>query len=137
MSKKRFGRYKSNIDISSYAGKLYADPEYGKEKPNIKINYAVFSSKWDIEEIAEDNILKIIHRDSGDSLSISFDNLIDRINFAKNIYASKPVKQIGKGMDLESFANMNIKPDLNLNEFPQKVVHFVNRLKVYLLNLFF
>ncbi len=102
--------YSSSISINKYSGKLYVDPVYGKELPKVKIQYAIFSSKWDIEEIAEDNILRIIHHDSGDSISISFENIMDRIEFVKNIYASKPVKQIGKGMNLEKYANLNIKP---------------------------
>ncbi|HVO76131.1 MAG TPA: hypothetical protein VMT35_19055 [Ignavibacteriaceae bacterium] len=107
---KRFGRYKSKISISQYSGKLYIDPVYGIEQPLMKINYAIFSSRWDIEELPEDNVLKIIHRDSGDSISIAFNSLKDRINFVKLIYASKPVKQIGKGMNLENYANLHLKP---------------------------
>jgi len=102
--------YISTININKYSGKLYVDPVYGKELPKVKIHYAIFSSKWDIEEVPEDNILRIIHHDSGDSISISFENIMDRIEFVKNIYASKPVKQIGKGMNLEKYANLNIKP---------------------------
>jgi len=102
--------YISTININKYSGKLYVDPVYGKELPKVKIHYAIFSSKWDIEEVPEDNILRIIHHDSGDSISISFENIMDRIEFVKNIYASKPVKQIGKGMNLEQYANLNIKP---------------------------
>ena len=100
----------SSINIKKYSGKLYVDPVYGKELPKVKIQYAIFSSKWDIEEVEEDNILRIIHHDSGDSISISFDNIMDRIEFVKNIYASKPVKQIGRGMNLEQYANLNLKP---------------------------
>lgn len=99
-----------NISLTKYAGKIYEDPVYGKEQPRVKINYAVFSSKWDIEEIDEDNILRIIHRDSGDSISLSFSNIMDRIEFAKNIYASRYVKQVGTGMNLEQYANLNLKP---------------------------
>ena len=99
-----------NISLNKYAGKLYIDPVYGIEQPHMKINYAIFSSQWDIEEIEEDNILRIIHRDSGDSISLSFSNIMDRIEFVKNIYSSGPVKQVGKGMNLEQFANLNIKP---------------------------
>jgi hypothetical protein len=102
--------YCSSINIKKYSGKLYVDPVYGKELPKVKIHYAIFSSKWDIEEVEEDNILRIIHHDSGDSISISFDNIMDRIEFVKNIYASKPVKQIGRGMNLEQYANLNLKP---------------------------
>jgi len=103
--KKRIG-----IDLKQYDGKLYVDPVYGKELPQVRINYAVFSSNWDIEEIEEDNILRIIHRNTGDSISLSFSNVIDRIEFVKNIYASKPVKQVGSGMNLERYANLNLKP---------------------------
>jgi len=102
--------YRSNISLSEYAGKLYVDPVFGVEMPEIKIQYAVFSSKWDIEEVAEDNRLKIIHRDTGDSITLGFNSITDRIEFVKNIYASRPVKQIGKGMDLETLANKNVLP---------------------------
>jgi hypothetical protein len=110
LTMKKFGRYKSKINITQYAGKLYIDPVYGIEQPLMKINYAVFSSRWDIEEIPEDNILKIIHRDSGDSILLSFNTLKDRINFTKVIYAAKQVKQVGRGMNLEHYANMHVKP---------------------------
>jgi len=107
---RRFGRYKSKISISQFAGKLYIDPVYGIEQPSVKINYTIFSSKCDIEELPEDNSLRIIHRGSGDSILLSFNTLKDRINFAKSIYASKPVKQRGQGMDLEGYANIHLKP---------------------------
>lgn len=107
---RRFGRYKSKVSISQYAGKLYIDPVYGIEQPLMKINYAVFSSRWNIEELPEDNILKIIHRDSGDSILLAFNSLKDRINFTKSIYASRTVKQVGKGMNLEDYANLHVKP---------------------------
>ncbi len=109
-TKRASNEYSSSINISKYSGKLYVDPVYGKELPKVKIHYAIFSSKWDIEEVGEDNILRIIHHDTGDSISISFDNIMDRVEFVKNIYASKPVKQIGKGMNLEQYANLNLKP---------------------------
>lgn len=99
-----------NINLKKYAGKLYVDPVYGKDQPHMEINYAIFSSKWDIEEIEEDNILKIIHRDSGDSISLSFSNIINRFEFVKNIYANGYVRQVGRGMNLEQFANLNLKP---------------------------
>jgi hypothetical protein len=107
---RRFGRYKSKISISQYHGKLYIDPVYGIEQTSIKLNYAIFSSKWDIEELPEDNCLRIIHRDSGDGILLAFNTLKDRINFVKLIYASKPVKQVGQGMNLEDYANMHLKP---------------------------
>ncbi len=107
---RRFGRYKSKVSISQYAGKLYIDPVYGIEQTLMKINYAVFSSRWNIEELPEDNILKIIHRDSGDSILLAFNSLKDRINFTKLIYASRAVKQVGKGMNLEDYANLHVKP---------------------------
>jgi len=107
---KERSNYYSSINLKAYAHKLYIDPEYSSELPEIKMNYAIFSSKWDIEEVSEDNILRIIHRDSGDSISISFQNVTDKINFVRNIHASNPVKQVGRGMNLEQFANLNLKP---------------------------
>jgi hypothetical protein len=129
MSKRKFGRYKSDINIKDYAGKIYIDQQYGTPVPDIKINYVIFSSKWDIEEIPEDNILKIIHRLSGDSISISFRNLSDRIAFVKNIYTSKPVKQIGKGMNLEQFANLNLKPVGDELSFEKRLKNFLIKRK--------
>ncbi len=101
---------KSQISISQYANKTYIDPFYGMPLPKAAVNYSIFSSKWDIEEVNEDNILKIIHRDSGDSISLSFNTYIDKMEFVKNIYASKQVKQIGNSNKLEVLANRNIKP---------------------------
>lgn len=102
--------YKSEISLESYSNKLYIDPQYGEYQPQATVNYAVFSSKWDIEDIGEDNILKIIHRDSGDSISLSFRSFKDKVEFAKGIYANNPVKQIGQGLNLEVLANGKLKP---------------------------
>lgn len=90
--------------------RIYIDPKYGTELASVTINYSLFSNKWDIEEVNEDNILRIIYHDSGDSISLAFNSLKDRINFTKSIYASKCVIQIGQGMNLEEYANMNLKP---------------------------
>ena len=113
------------ISINQFSNKIYEDPLYGIPLPKAAVNYSVFSSKWDIEEIDEDNILKIIHRDSGDSISLSFNTLKDKIEFVKNIYTSQPVKQVGKGIDLEKLANRNIKPktDFNFNTVVKKVIN--------------
>ena len=113
------------ISINQYSNKIYEDPLYRIPLPKAAVNYSVFSSKWDIEEIDEDNILKIIHRDSGDSISLSFNSLKDKIEFVKNIYASQHVKQVGKGIDLEKLANRNIKPktDFNFNTIVKKVIY--------------
>ena len=105
-----FHNYKSKINISRYSGKLYVDQKYGMEQASVTINYSVFSNKWDIEEVNEDNMLRIIHRNSGDSILLAFNSLKDRINFTKSIYASKWVNQLGQGMNLEEYANMNLKP---------------------------
>jgi len=113
------------ISISNYANKVYEDPFYRVPLAKAAVNYSVFSSKWDIEEVNEDNILKIIHRDSGDNISLSFNTLKDKIEFVKNIYASQHVNQVGKGIDLEKLANRNIKPktDSNLNTVVKKVIN--------------
>jgi hypothetical protein len=102
--------YKSNINLRNYHQKLYVDPQYGREQHSSVVNYAVFSNEWDIEDLREDYILKIIHRSTGDTISLSFNTLRDKVNFVKNIYAAKPVKQVNKGMDLESLANSHLKP---------------------------
>lgn len=103
-------KYKSNISLRGFKNKLYIDPQYGLDHHLAATNYAVFSNEWDIEDVSEDHILKIIHKSSGDTISISFNSLKDKINFVKNIYAAKPVKQVGKGMDIEALANGHLKP---------------------------
>ncbi len=119
---------KKEISIGQYSNKIYEDPFYGMPLAKAAVNYTIFSSKWDIEDIDEDNILKIIHRDSGDSISLSFNTLTDKIEFAKNIYASRPVKQVGKGIDLEKLANNNIKPNTNTN-FNTIIKKIINNFK--------
>jgi hypothetical protein len=121
--------FKSKISISQYANKIYEDPLYRIPLPKAAVNYSIFSSKWDIEEINEDNILKIIHRDSGDSISLSFNSLKDKIEFVKNIYASQPVKQIGKGINLENLANRNIKPKYD-NYFNSVLKKLISNFKI-------
>ena len=118
-------KYKKKISISNYANKIYEDPFFSIPLAKAAVNYSVFSSKWDIEEVNEDNILKIIHRESGDSISLSFNSLKDKIEFVKNIYTSQRINQIGKGIDLEKLANSNLKPqtDLNLNTVIKKVIN--------------
>jgi hypothetical protein len=102
--------YKSNVNLNSYSNKLYIDPQYGEYQSQATINYAVFSSKWDIEDIKEDNILRIIHRESGDSISLSFKSFKDKVEFAKGIYTNNRVNQIGQGLNLEDLANSKLKP---------------------------
>lgn len=115
--------YKSNISLRGFSNKLYVDPYYGLEHHSSVINYAVFSDEWDIEDVREDHIIKIIHRSSGDTISLSFNSLKDKLNFAKNIYAAKPIRQIDKGMNLEKLANNHLKPSENkyLNNFLSKI----------------
>ena len=102
--------YKSNLSLNRFNNKLYIDPQYGLDHHSSNVNYAVFSSEWDIEDLSEDHSIKFIHRSTGDSFTISFNSLRDKINFVKNIYAAKPIKQIGKGMELEKLANGHLKP---------------------------
>ncbi len=102
--------YKSSVSLSRYKNKLYVDPQYGLDHHSSTVSYAVFSSEWDIEDVREDYTIKIIHRASGDTISLAFNTLRDKINFVKNIYAAKPIKQIGKGMELENIANSHLKP---------------------------
>lgn len=125
-------KYKSNISLEDYSNKLYVDPQYGEYQPQATVNYAVFSSKWDIEDVSEDNILKIIHRESGDSISLSFKSFKDKVEFAKGIYANRPVKQIGQGLNLEVFANSNLKPksETTINDLFKKVMLYNRKLIV-------
>lgn len=102
--------YKSNVSLNRYKNKLYVDPQYGLDHHSSVVNYAVFSNEWDIEDVREEYIIKMIHRTSGDTISLSFNSLRDKINFVKNIYAAKPIKQVGSGMELEKLANSHVKP---------------------------
>jgi hypothetical protein len=116
--------YKSNLSLSKYKNKLYVDPQYGLDHNSSAVNYAVISGEWDIEDIREDYIVKIIHRSTGAAVALSFNSLRDKINFVKNIYAARPVKQIGKGMELEKLANGHLKPVENktLTDILSKIV---------------
>lgn len=102
--------YKSNVSLNRYKDKLYVDPQYGLDHHSASISYAVFSGEWDIEDVREEYVVKMIHRTSGDTVSLSFNSLKDKINFTKNIYAAKPIKQVGNGMELEKLANSHLKP---------------------------
>ena len=102
--------YKSNVNLKRYNNKLYVDPQYGLDHHSSVMNYAVFSNEWDIEDVREEYIVKMIHRSSGDTVLLSFNSLKDKINFVKNIYAAKPIKQVGSGMELEKLANSHLKP---------------------------
>lgn len=123
--------YKSSISLDSYSNKLYIDPQFGEYQPQATINYAIFSSNWDIEDIGEDNILKIIHRDSGDSISLSFKSFKDKVEFAKGIYANNPVKQIGQGLNLEALANGKLKPkpETLIDDLLKKVTLYNKKIK--------
>lgn len=103
-------QHESNVDISALNGKIFVDPMYEEEEARARINYAVFSSEWDIGEPEEQNTLKIIHRNSNDSITLGFASRNDKIRFANVIYASQKVKQVGPGMNLEVLANQRIKP---------------------------
>ena len=102
--------YKSNVNLNRYKNKLYVDPHYGLDHNLSEVNYAVFSGEWEIEDVREEYVVRMIHRLSGDSISLSFNSLKDKISFVKNIYAARPIKQIGNGMELEKLANSHIKP---------------------------
>lgn len=105
---KQLNTYKSNISIREYRYKLYVDPQYGEEQTPSLINYAILSNNWSIEDVREDNSIKIIHKQTGDSISLSFNSFKDKLAFASNIYSSGPVKQVGKGHNLENLANMHL-----------------------------
>lgn len=102
--------YKSSVNLNRYKDKLYVDPQYGLDHHSSSLNYTVFSGEWDIEDVREEYVVKMIHRTSGDTISLSFNSLKDKINFIKNIYAAKPIKQVGNGMELEKLANGHLKP---------------------------
>jgi hypothetical protein len=109
---KQLNAYKSDISIREYRYKLYVDPQYGDEQNASLVNYAVLSNNWYIEDVREDHTIKIIHKQTGDSIRLSFNSFKDKMAFAANIYSSNPIKQIGKGHDLENLANMHLlNPD--------------------------
>lgn len=99
---------KSDIDLHEYANKLYIDPLYAKTEEQSAINYATLTGKWDIEDIREDNSIKIIHRSTGDNIVLSFNSFADKVTFAKVLYSVDSVKQVGVGFNLEAFINKNI-----------------------------
>ena len=123
--------FKSDLNLKNYDNKLYIDPQYGEDQPQATINYSIFSSKWDIEDIKEDNIVKIIHRESGDSISLSFKSFKDKVEFAKGIYANNPVRQIGSGFNLELLANVRLKPksETIVNDFFKKIIVYNKQIK--------
>ena len=123
--------FKSDLNLQNYDNKLYIDPQYGEDQPQATINYSIFSSKWDIEDIKEDNIVKIIHRESGDSISLSFKSFKDKVEFAKGIYANNPVRQIGPCFNLELLANVRLKPNSEtiINDFFKKIIIYNKQIK--------
>jgi hypothetical protein len=100
--------YKNNIDLQDFNGKLYIDPEYGEFKPRSVINHAILIGKWNIEDLREDNGIKIIQRETGYNIVLSFESFADKVAFAKILYSSKPVRQIGSGFNLEMYINENV-----------------------------
>ena len=105
---KQLNTYKSDISIREYCYKLYVDPQYGEEQTPSVINYAILSNKWLIEDVSEDNTIKIIHKQTGDSISLSFNSFKDKLAFASNIYSSGTISQVGKGHNIENLANMHL-----------------------------
>ena len=110
MSNDIMSQNKSSISINDFANKLYIDPKYGMYQPRATLNYSVFRGKWEIEDSKEDNSVRLINVESGDSLFLSFNSLKDKIEFVKGIYTEYPIKQVGSGMNLENLANDNVKP---------------------------
>ncbi len=102
-----FDKNKTDISLKEYENKLYIDPQYGNEHFSSTINYAVFTSKWNIEDVKEDHGVKIVHP-NGDSIVLSFNTFKDKLAFVQNIYSSQHIVQTGKGHDLESLANLNL-----------------------------
>ncbi|HVO75354.1 MAG TPA: hypothetical protein VMT35_15095 [Ignavibacteriaceae bacterium] len=103
-----FDKNETGISLKEFDKKLYIDPQFGVEKYSSTLNYAVFTSCWNIEDVKEDYSIKIVHPESGDSILLSFNSFKDKLAFAQSIYSSQQIKQIGKGHDLESLANLNI-----------------------------
>jgi hypothetical protein len=102
-----FDKNETEISLKEYENKLYIDPQFGNEQNSSTVNYAVFSNKWNIEDVKEDYSVKIVHP-TGDSIILSFNTFKDKIAFVQNIYSSHHVKQTGTGHDLESLANLNL-----------------------------
>jgi len=114
--------YKSNIDLQEFDGKLYIDPLYGEFKPKSVVNYSTLTGKWDIEDVSEENGIKIIQRETGDNIVLSFDSYADKVAFAKILYPIKPVEQIGPGFNLKMYINRNaLNPRINVKNLLSKV----------------
>jgi hypothetical protein len=106
---------RSDISIGEFANKLYIDNQYGELQPRSIINYASLTGRWDIENINEDNSIKIIHRDTGNNIVLSFNSFGDKITFIKSIYSDKPLKQVGVGFNLEMLTKSNVlNPPVNI-----------------------
>jgi len=103
--------YKSNIDISDKNGKKYIDPEYGYPEITSKINYIVLDGKWEMDSFIEDrkHKLKLVDDISGQSLEFVFSTLSDQLNFIDAMYCNKPIKQVNKGMNVESIVNGKLR----------------------------
>jgi hypothetical protein len=123
---------RSDISIGEFANKLYIDNQYGELQPRSIINYASLTGRWDIENINEDNSIKIIHRDTGNNIVLSFNSFGDKITFIKSIYSEKPLKQAGVGFNLEMLANSNVlNPPVNIITLIPKVNFAVSLSGIY------
>ncbi|MGE5797389.1 MAG: hypothetical protein ACM34M_10465 [Ignavibacteria bacterium] len=103
-----YDKNKTEISVKEYENKLYIDPQFGNEQYSSTVNYAIFTNQWNIEDVKEDYAVKIVHPRSGDSIILSFGTFKDKLAFVQNIYSSQHIKQIGKGHNLESLANLNL-----------------------------
>lgn len=103
--------YRSDINLHEFDGKEYIDPEYGYPESFSKINYIVLSGEWEMDSYIEDDkhILKLIDNKSGQTIEFAFSSLSDKISFVNEIYSNKPVKQVNKGMNIESIINSKVK----------------------------
>ena len=106
--------YKSDIDVSKYAGKEYVDPEFGYPEPSFKINYVILNGEWEMDSFVEDekHKLKIVDDKSGQFIEFAFSSFSDKVSFVNEIYSNKPIKQINTGINVESIVNdkINEKP---------------------------
>ena len=113
---------KSNISLREYANKLYVDNQYSELQNQSMLNFVSLTGKWDIEDIGEDYSIKIIQRDTGNYILLSFNSFMDKVTFLKSIYTDKPVKQVGVGFGLEMLANGNtLYPHVNYRNLIPKV----------------
>ena len=90
-------------DVREFRGKLYEDVKF-KPLHTTKFEDVTLKGRWDME-LTDDSeatfILGLVHRDSGDSIILTFPSPLERKRFAESIVCLGHVQQVTPGMNLE------------------------------------